>query len=74
MFALAAAFSGAVELVQAATGVGICEAQDFLNNTVGAFGAVVVAWLFTSVAPRRTSMSATKHTTGSSATRPIHVG
>ncbi|NUT47941.1 MAG: VanZ family protein [Saccharothrix sp.] len=50
VLAASAAFSGAVELTQAATGVGVCEAQDFLNNTVGALVAVLVAWLLTTVA------------------------
>ncbi|QQQ76852.1 VanZ family protein [Saccharothrix sp. 6-C] len=47
---VAAAFSGAVEFVQALTAIGVCEAQDFINNTVGAFFAVLVAWLLTVVA------------------------
>jgi hypothetical protein len=38
-------FSGGVEVVQAVTDVGVCEAQDFYNNTIGAILAVVVAWL-----------------------------
>ncbi|WP_447005366.1 VanZ family protein [Saccharothrix isguenensis] len=37
--------SGAVELTQAATGIGVCEAQDFSNNTIGALVAALVAWL-----------------------------
>lgn len=51
-----AAFSASVEFVQALTAIGVCEAQDFFNNTVGAFGAVVVAWLLTAAAgsPRAT--------------------
>ena len=47
---VSAAFSGAVEFVQALTAIGVCEAQDFVNNTVGASVAVVVAWLLTAVA------------------------
>ncbi|MGW4114316.1 VanZ family protein [Actinosynnema sp. NPDC004786] len=47
VLAVAAAFSGAVEFVQAVTGIGVCEAQDFLNNTVGTLLAVLVAWPFT---------------------------
>jgi glycopeptide antibiotics resistance protein len=44
---LAAGLSGVVELVQATTGLGVCEAQDFANNTVGAGCAVLVGWLIT---------------------------
>ncbi|WP_233824243.1 VanZ family protein [Saccharothrix sp. S26] len=53
---VSAAFSGAVEFMQALTAIGVCEAQDFYNNTVGAFFAVLVAWLFTVAAggPRAT--------------------
>jgi hypothetical protein len=55
---VSAAFSGGVEFLQALTAIGVCEAQDFYNNTVGAFFAVLVAWLLTAVAgssprPRR---------------------
>ncbi|MEJ2854994.1 MULTISPECIES: VanZ family protein [unclassified Saccharothrix] len=44
---LSAGLSGVVELVQATTGLGVCEAQDFANNTVGAGAAVLVGWLIT---------------------------
>ncbi|MEU7531329.1 VanZ family protein [Saccharothrix sp. NPDC042600] len=47
VLALSAGLSGTVELVQATTGLGVCEAQDFANNTVGATFAVLVAWLIT---------------------------
>lgn len=53
---VAAAFSGAVELVQALTAIGVCEAQDFINNTVGASLAVLLAWLFTTAAPARSTV------------------
>jgi len=42
-----AAVSGGVELVQAITDVGVCEAQDFSNNTIGALCAVLLGWLLT---------------------------
>jgi hypothetical protein len=54
-FAVSGLFSGAVELVQAATGIGVCEAQDFYNNTIGAMAAALVAWLVTAVAGRTTA-------------------
>lgn len=41
-----AAVSGDVELAQAVTAVGVCEAQDFYNNTIGAVFAVLFGWLF----------------------------
>ncbi|RKT52264.1 VanZ family protein [Saccharothrix australiensis] len=47
--ALSAAVSGTVEFVQVMTGLGVCEAQDFYNNTVGAVGGALVAWLITVV-------------------------
>ncbi|GAA1337785.1 VanZ family protein [Saccharothrix algeriensis] len=47
---LSAGFSGAVEVVQSATGVGVCEAQDFYNNTVGAVAGVLAGWLVAVVA------------------------
>ena len=50
VFGVSAAFSGAVEFMQALTAIGVCEAQDFYNNTVGASLAVLVAWLVTTVA------------------------
>ncbi|TQM81494.1 VanZ like protein [Saccharothrix saharensis] len=53
---VSAAFSASVEFVQALTAIGVCEAQDFLNNTAGAFFAVLVGWLVTAAAgsPRTT--------------------
>ncbi|WP_081916113.1 VanZ family protein [Saccharothrix sp. NRRL B-16314] len=54
VFAVSALVSGGVELVQAATAIGVCEAQDFCNNTIGALVAAVVAWLFVGlIAPGR---------------------
>ncbi|WP_309111744.1 VanZ family protein [Saccharothrix sp.] len=44
---LSAGLSGVVEFAQATTGLGVCEAQDFANNTVGAAGAVLAGWLIT---------------------------
>ncbi|MEU4801016.1 VanZ family protein [Actinosynnema sp. NPDC023587] len=46
---LSAGLSAAVEFVQFMTGLGVCEAQDFLNNTVGASGAVLVGALVAAV-------------------------
>jgi glycopeptide antibiotics resistance protein len=45
-----AAVSGGVELVQAVTDVGVCEAQDVYNNTVGAVCAVLLGWALSSKA------------------------
>lgn len=39
-----AVLSGGIELIQATTSVGVCQKQDFLNNSVGALLAVAVAW------------------------------
>ncbi|WP_433267750.1 VanZ family protein [Actinosynnema sp. CS-041913] len=50
VLALSAGFSGGVELVQATTGLGVCEAQDFYNNSVGALVGVVVGGVITAVA------------------------
>jgi hypothetical protein len=45
VFVVSGVFSGGVELVQAATGIGVCEEQDLYNNTVGAMAAVLSAVL-----------------------------
>jgi glycopeptide antibiotics resistance protein len=37
--------SAGIEITQAWTGVGVCQKQDFLNNSVGAAIAALVAWL-----------------------------
>lgn len=65
---VAAAFSGAVEFVQALTAIGVCEAQDFLNNTVGAFFAVLVAWLLTVAAGSPRAARAGRPSRGPAAT------
>ena len=39
-----AALSAGVEITQALTGLGVCDKQDFLNNTIGALIVVAVAW------------------------------
>lgn len=53
-----ATVSAGIEITQAWTGLGICQKQDFLNNTIGAAVAVGVAWLVLRIAldrrPRRT--------------------
>jgi hypothetical protein len=40
-----AILSAGIELTQAWTGLGVCQKQDFLNNTFGAITAAAVAWL-----------------------------
>lgn len=40
-----ALLSAGIELTQAWTGLGICQKQDFLNNTFGAIIAAATAWL-----------------------------
>ena len=42
---LSTLLSAGIELTQALTGLGVCDKQDFLNNTIGALIAVGVAWL-----------------------------
>lgn len=37
--------SAGIELTQAWTGLGVCQKQDFLNNTFGAVVAATLAWL-----------------------------
>jgi VanZ family protein len=37
--------SAGIEVTQALTGLGICDKQDFLNNTIGALVVVAIAWL-----------------------------
>ncbi len=49
VLALSAGLSGSVELVQATTGLGVCEMQDFYNNTAGAVVGVVTGALVTAV-------------------------
>jgi hypothetical protein len=40
-----AALSAGIEITQALTGLGVCDKQDFLNNTVGALIAAALAWI-----------------------------
>jgi hypothetical protein len=42
---VSAVLSAGIELTQAWTGVGVCQKQDFLNNSLGATVAAVAAWL-----------------------------
>jgi hypothetical protein len=44
---VSAVISGGIELTQAWTGLGVCQSQDFLNNTIGAVIAALAAWLLT---------------------------
>jgi VanZ like family len=37
--------SGGIEITQAWTGLGVCQKQDFLNNTIGAVLAAGAAWV-----------------------------
>ena len=46
---LSAVISGGVELTQGWTGLGVCQKQDFLNNTLGALVAAGAAWLLVTV-------------------------
>ena len=46
---VSALLSGAIELTQAWTGLGVCQKQDFLNNTIGAVVAAGAAWLLLTV-------------------------
>ncbi|MCA1188746.1 MULTISPECIES: VanZ family protein [unclassified Saccharopolyspora] len=50
--------SAAIELLQVATNRGVCETQDFLNNSVGAAVAAAVAATLISRFPGRTAESA----------------
>jgi hypothetical protein len=45
MTVMSALLSAGIELTQAWTGLGVCQKQDFLNNTVGALAAASAAWL-----------------------------
>jgi hypothetical protein len=42
---ITAVVSGGIEITQAWTGLGVCQKQDFLNNTLGAVLAAGAAWL-----------------------------
>jgi hypothetical protein len=50
--AVSALLSAGIELTQAWTGLGVCQKQDFLNNTFGAIVAVIAAWLLLVAAGR----------------------
>jgi hypothetical protein len=41
---VSALVSGGIEITQAWTGLGVCQKQDFLNNTIGAVLAAGAAW------------------------------
>ncbi|QUQ65872.1 VanZ family protein [Kutzneria sp. CA-103260] len=41
--------SGLIELTQAVTGAGVCETQDFLNNSAGAIAAAIAGWAVTTL-------------------------
>lgn len=57
-----ASVSAAIELAQAYTGLGFCEAQDFLNNTAGAAVAALSARLLIALrALHRTTTAVGKH-------------
>ncbi|MBB5956592.1 hypothetical protein FHS29_003178 [Saccharothrix tamanrassetensis] len=73
VFALSAGLSGAVELVQGATGLGVCEAQDFYNNTVGALGGVLVGALVGALVTVVTGGSRTRRA-GRSSREPVAMG
>jgi hypothetical protein len=49
---VSAVLSAGIELTQAWTGLGVCQKQDFLNNTFGAAIAAVVAWLLLAIIGR----------------------
>jgi hypothetical protein len=40
-----ALLSAGIEVTQALTGLGVCDKQDFLNNTIGALVVAAIAWL-----------------------------
>lgn len=46
--------SAGIEITQAWTGLGVCQTQDFLNNTIGATVAAGLAWLLMALLDRRT--------------------
>ena len=55
LMVVAAMLSAGIELTQAWTGLGVCQKQDFLNNTFGAVAAAVAAWLLLLVIGRNRS-------------------
>lgn len=52
-----AVLSAAIELTQALIAVGVCDSQDFYNNTVGGLIAVVAAWLIGKLFSTRTRVT-----------------
>jgi hypothetical protein len=56
MMITAAVVSGGIEIAQAWTGLGICQKQDFLNNTIGAIVAAGVAWALLTASRDRRSL------------------
>jgi hypothetical protein len=50
MMITSAVVSGGIELTQAWTGLGVCQSQDFLNNTIGAVVAAGLAWAVFTIA------------------------
>jgi hypothetical protein len=44
-----ALLSAGIEVTQAYTGLGICQKQDFLNNTAGALLAALIAWVVVAI-------------------------
>jgi hypothetical protein len=52
MMAASALISGGIEITQAWTGLGVCQKQDFLNNTIGAVVAAGLAWVVLTLASR----------------------
>jgi glycopeptide antibiotics resistance protein len=54
MVVVSAVISGGIEITQAWTGLGVCQKQDFLNNTIGAVVAVLAAWVLTLLLRDRT--------------------
>ncbi|HEX7306347.1 VanZ family protein [Lentzea sp.] len=57
VLASAIALSAAIEIVQPLTRRGLCETQDFLNNSAGAVAAAVVAAAVIAVTRRRAAVS-----------------
>lgn len=54
IMAVSALVSGGIEITQAWTGLGVCQKQDWLNNTVGAVVAAGLAWLLVATLADRT--------------------
>jgi hypothetical protein len=52
VLATSVALTGAIELVQPITGVGVCETQDFGNNALGALVGVGLGWVLSAMGRR----------------------